>query len=668
MVSNNSTSQLSVQLLQAVLDALPFCVFWKDRNSIGLGCNQALADVAGLHSPKDYLGKSDYDLPWTKEEANFFRECDRRVMESGTAEVNIIESQLQSNGQLAWLETSKIPLTDVDGNIIGILGAFHDITERKRLEDENIANQKLDSLAALSAGLAHDFNNVLMMILGNCQLTKMKMANGAKEVEIHKYLDNIEKATLRASALTNKFMSYSERGPVTKTVCNISKMLDETLSFVQASIKSTIVYDIANIKDTLYADTNQIQQVICNLIINASQASINNEEITVGLRNRQIHHSDSIDLRPGRYFEISIKDHGIGITDVQKKEIFKPYFTTKENGHGLGLSACLTTVMNHNGTIHVESKEGLGSTFIVFLPVFIQDNEDELVHQAFSDELIYGSGRVLYIEDDPDTQAATLEMLQEIGYQVQCYSSLKPAISYIKEQPDAFDIVITDFIINDFEQGGAEILDSVRDIRPNCPVILITGYYKQLEKRAATSNQFSYIVQKPVSFEKISQIINRHLNNVANDCENRNLSDMSEQVSAELTNIVDVNKTDIEQSSAIRGHILVVDDDQLVASFLKSYLTNHNYNVTTAPSGHLALEKLEKQPVDLVITDQSMPKMTGIELSKKVKILFPNIPIILSSGYGDEIIKQNIQDVGINYFHKKSSNPEELIDAITELL
>ncbi len=668
MVSNDSTSHPSAQQLQAVLDALPFCVFWKDRNSIGLGCNQALADVAGLHSPKDYLGKSDYDLPWTKEEADFFRECDRRVMDSGTAEVNIIESQLQSDGRLAWLETSKIPLADVDGNIIGILGAFHDITERKRLEDENIANQKLGSLATLSAGLAHDFNNVLMMILGNCQLTKMKMANGAKEVEIHKYLDNIEKATSRASALTNKFMSYSERGPVTKTVSNISKMLVETLSFVQASIKSTIAYDIDNTKDTLYADTNQIQQVIYNLIINASQASINNEEIYVCLRNREIHHSDSLNLRPGKYFEISIKDHGIGITDLQKEEIFKPYFTTKENGHGLGLSACLTTVMNHNGSIHVESKKGLGSTFTVFLPVFIQDNEDELVHQAFSNELIYGSGRVLYIEDDPDTQAATLEMLQEIGYQVQCYSSLQPAISYIKEQPDAFDLVITDFIINDFVQGGAEILDSVRDIRPNCPVILITGYYKQLEKRSATSNQFSYIVQKPVSFEKISQIINQHLKNVAIGCENRNLRGMSDQVSAELASIVDVNKTDIEQSSATRGHILVVDDDQLVASFLKSYLTHHNYSVTTVPNGHLALEKLEKQPFDLILTDHSMPKMTGIELSEKVRISFPKLPIILSSGYGDEIIERNIKNAGINHFHKKSSNPEELIDAITALL
>jgi two-component system cell cycle sensor histidine kinase/response regulator CckA len=146
------------------------------------------------------------------EEADFFRECDQRVMDSGKAEVNIFESQKQANGRLVWLETSKIPLTDTQGNVIGILGAFHDITERKRIEDENIASQKLDSLGALEAGLAHDFNNVLSIILASSQLAKVKITDGAEISQVLKYLDNIESATKRASALTEKFMNYSERG------------------------------------------------------------------------------------------------------------------------------------------------------------------------------------------------------------------------------------------------------------------------------------------------------------------------------------------------------------------------------------------------------------------------------------------------------------------------
>lgn len=507
---NDRTPQPSVDLFQSVFDALPFCVFWKDFNSVGLGCNQALADIAGLDSPKDYIGKTDYDLPWTKEEADFFRACDRRVMDSGKAEVNIIESQKQANGRIAWLETSKIPLTDKNGKVIGILGAFHDITERKRIEDENIAIQKLDSLGTLAAGLAHDFNNILGMILASSQMAQMKIAGNTEESNVIKYLDNIENATKRASALTEKFMNYSECGQVTKVLCNLSEMLEESIAFVQPSIKTPIRYEANNIEDFLYADANQIHQVLNNLLINAAQASTENEKIIVYVKKCKINAPGTLGLSAGNYFAVSIQDNGIGISDHEKEAIFKPYFTTKNKGHGLGLSSCQTIVKNHNGAIQVESKVGSGSIFTIYLPVSPPQKDVALIPRPFSTELIHGSGRILYIEDDLDTQASIVEMLDELGYKVQCYSNVGSAIHYIKNQPDNFDMVITDFILGDFLQGGTEILDNVRLIRPNCPVILLTGYFKHLEKRAKHSHEFSYIAQKPIGIAKLSQIINNY--------------------------------------------------------------------------------------------------------------------------------------------------------------
>jgi len=509
MSSNDEISQPSVELFQSVLDALPFCVFWKDRNSVGLGCNQALANIAGLHKPKDYIGKSDYDLPWTKEEADFFRECDRRVMDSGEAEVNIIESQQQANGQIAWLETSKIPLTDANGNIIGILGAFHDITERKRIEDENIASQKLDSLGALAAGLAHDFNNVLGMILASSQLTKMKITNGADEAKIIKHLDSIEEATKRASALTEEFMNYSERGEVTKVVCDISEVIEESIAFVKSSINPSIIFKANNFEGLLYADINQIHQVMNNLLINASQASTDNKEIIVNVKNCEIKQANNLELHPGNYLAISIKDNGVGIAENEKEDIFNPYYTTKEKGHGLGLSSCKTIIKNHNGAIQVESKIDFGSTFTIFLPVAPQQKDVALIHRPFSTELIHGSGRILYIEDDLNTQASIAEVLEELGYEVQNYSCLELAIDYIKKFPDAFDMVITDFIIGEYLLGGQEVLDTVRLVQPDCPVILLTGYFKDLDRQTTQDQAFSYIVQKPVDFSKISQIVSR---------------------------------------------------------------------------------------------------------------------------------------------------------------
>jgi PAS domain S-box-containing protein len=510
MHSNDPNSKPSIEMFQSVLDSLPFCVFWKDRNSVGLGCNKALANIAGLISPQYYIGKTDYDLPWTTEEADFFRECDQRVMNSGKAEVNIIESQKQANGRLAWLETSKIPLTDTKGNVIGILGAFHDITERKRIEDENIASQKLDSLGALAAGLAHDFNNVLSMILASSQLAKVKVTKGTEINQVLKYLDNIENATKRASALTEKFMNYSERGQITKAVCNLSEMIEESISFVQSSIHSSIKYEASSIDGMLYADVNQIHQVINNLLINASQASTNNEEIIIKVKKCEIKQSEDSLLRTGSYFAVSIKDKGIGIDDRQKDNIFKPYFTTKDKGHGLGLSSCQTIVKNHNGAIQVESKLGFGSIFTIYLPLSASHEDVAFLHQ-YSTEVVHGTGRILYIEDDLNTQASVIEMLQELGYEVQSYSDLGVAVDHIKKHQDGFDVVITDFIIGDALQGGMDILDNVRLTQPDCPVILLTGYFERLEDQTEQSNQFSYIAQKPIGFAKISQIISSFL-------------------------------------------------------------------------------------------------------------------------------------------------------------
>lgn len=666
--ATNVFTNPSSDLFQSVLNALPFCVFWKDINSVGLGCNQALADVAGLSSPKDYIGKTDYDLPWTTQEADFFRECDRRVMESGQAEVNIIESQRQADGRLAWLETSKIPLLNENGDIIGILGAFHDITERKRLEDENVANQKLDSLGSLAAGLAHDFNNILMMILGSCQLAKMKLTSGSSKSEIIKYLENIEKATAQASVLTEKFMNYSERGEVTKTVCNLSAMLEEMTALVQSSINTPIKYEVIDREGELYADVNQIHQVMNNLLLNASQALTDNSDIIVSVENCQVEASDNSELRPGDYFAIAIQDGGVGIPDELKQDIFKPYFSTKENGHGLGLSSCLTIVKNHNGTIKVDSKPGHGSTFTVYLPMLQKHHDINPINLPFLDEIVKGTGRILYIEDDRTTLASTVEILHELGYQVRSYPALKPAIEYIKQQPNSFDLILTDFILGDDTQGGLTILDSIRLVRPDCPVVLMTGYFKELEPRAGAHQQFSYIVQKPTGVAKISQIIKRFMKRTGV----KNAAPLAENVKQDHSiakqHQDNSNLIAKEHNLTVTKNILIVDDEPLIVKFLERYLSFYGYEVITASSGQQALAVLTAQTIDLMITDQNMPNMSGIELTKVVKKLFPTMPIIISSGYIDDIGEGNIFDFGISHFHKKSSSPEGLMTAIAKLL
>ncbi|MFK8183128.1 MAG: PAS domain-containing protein [Phormidesmis sp.] len=183
------------QLLQLVMDTLPEAIFWKDRNSVYLGCNRNFADDAGLANPQDIIGKTDYDMPWEKEESDFFRECDRKVMLANQAEIGIVEPQLQADGTQAWLETNKAPLHNSEGNVIGILGTYQNITGRKQAEialqemNQKLARQTIELTAALQqlqqsqlhlvqqekmsalgnlvAGIAHEINNPIGFLSGN---------------------------------------------------------------------------------------------------------------------------------------------------------------------------------------------------------------------------------------------------------------------------------------------------------------------------------------------------------------------------------------------------------------------------------------------------------------------------------------------------------------------
>jgi len=351
-------------LLKSVLDAIPVRLFWKDLSSIFMGCNQSFAEDAGYQIPEELIGLDDYSMAW-RQQAESFRRDDLEVMNSGKPKLHCEEIRTTPEGKQTWLSVSKVPLRDKNDNIIGILGAYKDITLRKRDEEELLKAQKLEALGFLAGGIAHDFNNILMAIMGNVSFAKMQLSPTDKAFE---RLTTAETAAAKAKDLIRQFLLFSKGGePVITSIPTaylIKSYTHLALSGTKSACACTIPKDLWNIE----ADEGQIGQALTNILMNADQAMPDGGTITVRLENVIVNAPLDLPLNNGRYVKISITDQGSGIPEEHLCEVLDPYFTTKEKGRGLGLTSAYSILKRHRGCMTVESTPGSGATFTLFIP------------------------------------------------------------------------------------------------------------------------------------------------------------------------------------------------------------------------------------------------------------------------------------------------------------
>ena len=246
-----------------------------------------------------------------------------------------------------------------------IISITRDITERKRMEEELLKADKLESVGILAGGIAHDFNNILTSISGNISMAKMHLKPGSRVFDL---LNSAETASMRASGLTGQLLAFAKGGAPVKETALISRLIEESSLSVLHGSKSGCELSVAEDLWPVEADTGQISQVISNIVINANQAMPEGGIIRVAAENLVLEESQYLPLNPGRYIRISIKDQGVGIAEKHLSKIFDPYFTTKNEGSGLGLAAAYSIIKKHNGHISVNSLFGAGTTFDIYLP------------------------------------------------------------------------------------------------------------------------------------------------------------------------------------------------------------------------------------------------------------------------------------------------------------
>ena len=503
----------SRRMLQLVLDTIPVRVFWKDRNSVLLGCNRLFAADAGVASPEKIIGKTDYEMGW-RDQAEQYRADDQLVMSTGNPKLNYEEPQTTPKGETIWLRTSKIPLRDETGDIIGILGTYEDITawknaqeERRRLEAQLQHTQKLESLGVLAGGIAHDFNNLLTAILGNAELALIEAPAPSTS---RTCLEEIDKASRRAAGLCQQMLAYSGRGHFVIEPVSLNDVVIDMTAMLEMSItkKARLQSDLAAGLPAIQADVTQIRQVLMNLVTNASEA-IGDRGGVITIRTGSGHCGEgdlretyfTEDLPEGRYVFLDVADGGCGMTPEVRARIFDPFFTTKFAGRGLGLAAVLGIVRGHRGAIRVRSEAGRGTAIRIFFPASGERLRAEPAAPPAEAESWTGSGLLLLAEDEPAVRDVARRMVEAIGFRVITAADGREALEQLHHHQTELRAVLMDLTMPLLD--GEEAFRAMHQAAPHIPVILSSGYNEQEVSERFSGSRPAGFIQKPYQLETL---------------------------------------------------------------------------------------------------------------------------------------------------------------------
>jgi PAS domain S-box-containing protein len=384
-----------------------------------------------------------------------------------------------------------------------IMTTLVDINERKTMEMEQLKFEKLESVGILAGGIAHDFNNILTSIIVNIARAKMSH-NFEKLFEV---LEEVEGACTRAKELTNRLITFSKGGsPVMKPVL-LNEHVKESALF---ALKGSHIECNFSLPDDLWpveADAGQINQVILNLVINAVQAMPSVGTIHIALKNVKADAQNPHPLPDGDFVRVLIQDSGSGISKKNIQKIFDPYFTTKQEGSGLGLSSAYSIIKNHGGYIYVDSEKGFGSTFTIYLPA-VRDKLPHITKRKAED--MSGEGKILLMDDDSTLRSTLSKTLRQFGYDVEVARDGDEAIALYEtalKDNEPFDAVIMDLTISS-GMGGEEAIQKLRAIDPEVKAIVSSGYSDESVMSDFKKYGFSGTITKPYEIEELNDLLN----------------------------------------------------------------------------------------------------------------------------------------------------------------
>ncbi len=355
-----------------------------------------------------------------------------------------------------------------------------EIAERKRAEAEALNMQKLESLRVLAGGIAHDLNNLMVAVMGNAGLALRALPAGSPARE---FVADIEKATEKVTNFSKQILSFTSKVVAVKEPVQLNQVVEDTAHFLMASISKTasLEYSLSDNLPIIMAEPQNMQQIVMNLVINASDA-IGDGEGTIKVSTGKMHanrkYLDTLHPtgRPeGEYVYVEVKDTGCGMSPETRERIFEPFYTTKFTGRGIGLSGVFGIVSAHGGAIGIESEEGYGATFRVLLPVPANTVEAVTI-KPVSEDIWTGKGSILVVDDDEDSLLMAKKVLESAGYNVLTAGDGTEAIKIYHKNSDSISAVILDLIMPHVR--GDEAAKEIRKIRDDVNILLLSGYHE----------------------------------------------------------------------------------------------------------------------------------------------------------------------------------------------
>jgi len=454
-----------------------------------LDANLAAKNLLGTSSP-NLPGRLFADVVFSPQEL-----IDQWLVQCRSGGAVVHERMLNQEGRAGlWVEMS-LKLTHIDGKP-RVLAVVRDVHARHRLDEELRQADKLRALGQLAGGVAHDFNNQLTGILANAELLRLEADRNRPMNPA--FVDAIIKCALRSADLTKQLLAFARKARPRREDVNVCALVQEVAEMLQRGLdpRIAVCVDPSSVPLFAAADLSLLHHALLNLGVNAKESMPNGGELHFSVQQVQLSSEQArpIEVAPGAYLEIRVRDTGTGMDAATKNQIFDPFFSTKDSGTGMGLAAAYGTVRGHGGALTVQSDPGKGSVFSVYLPALTpaSQSKSESTLKALprsSHKLV-----VWVVDDEPDVAHTTLHMLRALGHEPRAFGSATAALDAFAAEGTDVSLCVLDRVMP--ELSGDELLRSLRLLRPGLPAIFVSGYSEEHNAESAPLDN-ALFVQKP---------------------------------------------------------------------------------------------------------------------------------------------------------------------------